>query len=903
MKTKKILLVDGNSLIFRAYFASAYTGNILRTKTGIPTNAVYSFVNMLSSLLNDNNYFDVIVAFDKGKKTFRHDKMPDYKAGRSKTPDELVSQFPIVREFLKEANISYFEIENIEADDIIGSIALKLFEEDSKFEIEILTSDKDMFQLINERTKILVPKTGVSDLLVFGEEELLEKWFVKPSQVPDLKGIMGDPSDNIKGVAGIGEKGAINLLQKYHSLEGVYENIDRITGATQKKLIDSKEMALLSKEIATIKKDVEIESFVCQQVALNIESIINFLNKYEMFSLVKRLSNRVNNINQVEKIKYQVLDKWDPQLEGKENAIIVELLDTNYHKSDIIGISISNEKGNFILNLSSANEVDLFNWDQPTLDEHFNQFLLNVNRKKYFYDFKAAVTALKRCNYQVSLDAIEYDLMLIGYIKDSSTKSTFSNHLRSIVGEFEIEEPEEVFGRGAKKTAFVEEDKKFEYLARKAEFLFKSKTIAFEFLESQNLMKLYEQIDLKFGKVLYAMEQSGVYINRQELELQTQNIKNKIELVENEILNEVSEFVESDFNISSTKQLKELLYNSLKLPDNSKGSTDRETLERIINLHPVVGMIISHRKFSKLYSTYLKGFEKYIFPDNKVHTIYNQTLTTTGRLSSIEPNLQNISIRDEDQKEVRKIFTCEPEWEYQSFDYSQIELRVLAQIAPEKNMIDIFAQKRDIHTEAARLIYNIPKDQEVNSEMRRTAKIFNFGIIYGLSDFGLSNDLNIPINQAKRFIEAYFQSFPDILVYKEKLIQQAKECGYVETIAKRRRYIYELLSSNYQVRQFGERAALNAPIQGSAADILKLAMINIDEQIKKHNLKSTMVAQIHDEIIFYVLKEESKFVKEIIIKEMGLALEKLFEIMNLQDKVAVELEISSSQGKNWFELK
>ncbi|AXK51379.1 DNA polymerase I [Spiroplasma alleghenense] len=904
MKNKKILLVDGNSLIFRAYFASAYTGNILRTKSGIPTNAVYSFVNMLSSLLNENDYYDVVVAFDKGKKTFRHDKMPDYKAGRSKTPDELVTQFPIVREFLQSANIAYFEIENIEADDIIGSISQILFKDNEEYLVEILTSDKDMFQLINSNTKILIPKTGVSDLLVFGEEELLEKWSIKPEQIPDLKGIMGDPSDNIKGVSGIGEKGAINLLQKYFSLEEIYNNIDEITGATQKKLIDSKEIALLSKEIATIKTDVVIQNFKCEKINLNIDAIIEFLNKYEMFSLVKRLSNRVNNINQEEKIEYQVLKNWDDKLECEENAVIIELLDNNYHKSDVIGISISNQNGNFVLNLFEQGDLNLFNWNEKKeIDEKLQKFLSDPKKIKYFYDLKSGTTALKNLGYLVNLESITYDLMLVGYIKDSSLKSTFSNYLRSILPEIEVVEPEDVFGKGVKKTANIDPEVKFGYLAKKSNALLKSKQPAYDFLNSENLMNLYENIDLKFAKLLFKMEQAGVYVNREELALQTNQIKLKIEQLENEIKDLVSGHVTEDFNIASPKQLKELLYINLKLPDYHKGSTDKEALEKLSHLNPVIEKIMQHRKFSKLYSTYLKGFEKYIFSDNKVHTIYNQTLTTTGRLSSIEPNLQNISIRDEDQKAVRKIFSSEPGWEYQSYDYSQIELRVLAQIAPEKNMLEIFSQKRDIHTEAARLIYNIGANETVSYEMRRTAKIFNFGIIYGLSDFGLSNDLNISIPQAKKFIEAYFKSFPDILIYKEKLVNQGKVNGYVETITKRRRFIYELMSSNYQVRQFGERAALNAPIQGSAADILKLAMININECIIKNNLKSQMIAQIHDEIIFYVPSEESEIVKKIVKEEMQSALSKLFEIMNFDNKVLVELEVSSSQGNDWFELK
>ncbi|AHI54088.1 DNA polymerase I [Spiroplasma sabaudiense Ar-1343] len=902
MKNKKVLLVDGNSLIFRAYFASAYTGNILKTKSGIPTNAVYSFINMLTSLLNQNDYFDVVVAFDMGKKTFRHEKMPDYKAGRSKTPDELVQQFPIVREFLTNANISYYEIENIEADDIIGTISSDLSKA-ADFEIEILTSDKDMFQLINHNTKILIPKTGVSDLLVFGENELMEKWSVTPGQVPDLKGIMGDPSDNIKGVAGIGEKGATTLLQKFHSLEGIYENIDEIKGATQKKLIESKEIAFLSKEIATIKTDVEIPQFDIKRINLNLDNIIEFLNKYEMFTLIKRLTARTDNINLEEKINYQILKKWDKQYNADNSAIIIELLDSNYHKAELVGIAISNEKGNFILELQNSQNQDLFNWQDSWIDEDFQELLLSNNLKKSFYDLKAAVSTLNRFGYQVNLAAIDFDMMLVGYIKDNSLKSTFSNYIRALNSDLEIPESEEIFGKGAKKSSAIADNIKNEYLAKKSSYLYQTKPKAFKFLEEEHLLELYNEIDLKFAKLLFEIEKAGVIVDKLELKKQTLKIQEKINILESEIRSLLGEHIESDFNINSPKQIKELLFDRLQLPDLNKGSTDRETLQKLVSHHVVIEKILDHRKFSKLYSTYLKGFEKYIFEDGKVHTIYNQTLTATGRLSSIEPNLQNISIRDDDQKEVRKIFISSPKSVFYSFDYSQIELRVLAQLAPEKNLIKIFNENRDVHSEAAKLLFKLTNEGEISAEMRRTAKIFNFGIIYGLSDFGLANDLNISIIDAKNLIKAYFDSFSDILPYKQKLISDVKNSGYVTTLSKRRRYIYELSSSNYQVRQFGERIALNTPIQGTAADILKVAMISINERLQELQFSSKMVAQIHDEIIFSVELNEEQEVVKIIEFEMKNALQKLIEIMDINDSVKVNLEVSSSKGKNWFELK
>ncbi|QHX36942.1 DNA polymerase I [Spiroplasma sp. BIUS-1] len=896
---KKFLLVDGNALIFRAFYSS-YGRATLTTKSGIPTNAVYSFINMLMNIIEKNDYFCVKVAFDKGKKTFRHDKLKDYKAGRAKTPSELVMQFPIVREFLTNANIEWFEVENFEADDIIGTISQTL-EADVDAETHILTSDQDMYQLISDKTFVLSPQIGTSDLMIYNREKLFEKWGVTPEQVVDYKGLRGDSSDNIKGVAGIGEKTAKELLQEFKTLENIYENINLIKGAKQAKLIAGKEDAFLSKEIATIHKEMVIDNISFDKTEIDFNGLRDFFIRYEMNSLLKKFSSKSEDKVEEFKLEYKVLNKWDSTFSDKENYIYLETLNDNYHTSDVIGISVVNNKGNFYYTFKSSEEISIFNWNESVLDEQFQSFLLNSNFKTY--DLKKTIVALKKMGYKINPDNFIYDMMIGCYVINSNIKSTFEQHVIMLDQSSEIKTFEEIFGKGVKRTQLIDEKVKMDYLVNKALIIKQHEQEVIKQLENNKQTSLYEKIELPFAKVLIDMEVEGIEVDRKELSEQEKNILEILTKLEIEIKDELKEYVDESFNIGSPKQLKELLFDKLKLPDYNKGSTDRETLDALEDKHPVISKIIAFRKYSKLYSTYLKGFEKFIHPDNKVHTIFNQTLTNTGRLSSSYPNMQNISVRDEEQKNVRKIFVTNEENLYLSFDYSQIELRVLADIVEEEKLIQIFSMKRDIHSEAARSIFDLEEDQEVSSEQRRVAKVFNFGILYGLSDFGLAKDLKISIPQAKEYIKAYYQGFPQILKFKEEVIKFGYEKGYVETLGNRRRYIYELSNSNYMVKQFGERAAVNAPIQGTAADILKVAMINVFTKLKENNFETKMVAQIHDEIILLVKKKELDQVKEMVLETMKDAYNNLLELSNKNRKALVELEINFSQANDWFGLK
>ncbi|ATZ21823.1 DNA polymerase I [Mesoplasma tabanidae] len=894
---KKILLVDGNSLLFRAYYASAYAGPILKTSNGLPTNAVYSFANMLTSLISDRNYYDVKVAFDKSKKTFRHDKLENYKAGRSATPEDLIPQFQIVREFLDSANILWWEKENYEADDLIGTMSKIIENHCEDFEVEILTSDKDMFQLITEKTKILLPKTGTSNLELFGVDELLQKWEVCPANVIDLKGLMGDPSDNLKGVEGVGEKTAIKLLKEYGTVEGIYKNIESISGKLQEKLINGKESALLCKEIATINCEVEIENLIFEPININLNGLINFLEKYEMFSLVKRLSNRVGMINKTddeglkEKISYKKLEEWNNDYSSEMNFIYIESIDENYHKGEILGIAISNEKGMFFLNKVKG-------------DKEFEQFLLNKDFRKATYDIKKTATLLKNSNIDFNYHSFIYDAMVAAYVLNPNITSRIQNLINIVQTHLFIEEDEIIYGKGAKQNKEIHIDVKADFIISKLEMLKVTYNLIIDKLKSEKQFNLYEKIELPLVEVLFEMEQKGILVDKLELDKQTARTLSLIENLEDKMRIILKDEIDENFNFSSPKQVKELLFGQIGLPSNKKQSTDKEALEKIVHLHPVINLLLEHRKLNKLYTTYLRGFEKFIFADNKVHTIFNQTLTYTGRLSSSEPNIQNISVKDELQKEARKIFISDIETKFYSFDYSQIELRVLAQLGEEDTLLSIFENDRDVHAEAAKKIFDLKNEEKITSDQRRIAKVFNFGIIYGLSDFGLSNDLKISIKEAQEYIKDYYNSFPKLMMYKNSLVKEATVNGYAETYANRRRIVSELLSNNFLVKNFGNRIAVNMPIQGTAADILKVAMIDIFDKFKKNNLNSYMVAQIHDEIIFEIFENEKVEAVKIVESCMKNAFKKLALLVEKdKNKVQIKLEVNMSKGKNWFELK
>ncbi|CEA11106.1 DNA polymerase I [Mycoplasma capricolum] len=911
MKTK-ILVVDGNSLIFRAFYATAYSPNtsLLKTKSGVLTNAVYSFINMLLSVIHQRGPYDhILIAFDKGKKTFRHDLLSDYKANRIKTPNELVEQFSIVREFLTKANIQWFEQENIEADDIVGSICKYAEKQFDDLQAEILSSDKDMYQLITNKAICLNPVQGVNELEEVDTNKLFEKWQISPNQVPDYKAIVGDSSDNLKGVNGIGQKGAIKLIQQYESLENIYNNLEQLKGAIKTKLEQDKKMAFLCKDLATIKTDVTLENFSFKKLDFNVDNIYEFLNKYEMYSLKKRFTNILNldfnpYQNKKQNLDVKIINSWSKDYEDSINYLYVESLEEDYHKDKIIGIGISNNKGNFYLDFKNkAQQLSFF--EDTTLsstDSLFEEFLNNPNLKKYTYDIKKTTYLLKNHKYNVLASNFDFDFMVACYSLNANVVSDLSNQIKLVDNLIELETIDQIFGKGVKKNPDIDLYIKSKYISKKAHLLKKYSDQLIEQLKQTNTYYLYLKIDHPLIEVLYDIEVQGILIDKEQLKLQTQQILKKINHIEWQMKILVAEEIDNNFNFSSPKQIQELLFDKLKLPNLEKGTTSKEVLEKLITYHPIINLLLEHRKYTKLYTTYLKGFEKFIFDDNKVHTIFNHTLTNTGRLSSSYPNIQNISIRDNEQKEVRKIFITNNNKTFLSYDYSQIELRVLAQMSKERNLINAFNQNADIHLQAAKLIFNLSDDQ-ITSEQRRIAKVFNFGILYGLTDFGLASDLNMNVNQAKQMIKDYYSAFPSLLDFKEKQVEIATNQGYITTLSNRRRYINELNSTNHNIRQFGKRIAVNTPIQGTASDILKVAMISIYKKLKEQNLDAKIICQIHDEIILEVDDNQLEQTKKIVVSELENALEKLFLDLNIKEQVVVKLKVGESVGKTWFDLK
>ncbi|QHX36099.1 DNA polymerase I [Spiroplasma sp. TIUS-1] len=892
---KKILLVDGNGLLYRAFHSSSYSQ--MKTSQGIPTNAVFTFINMLMNFINKGEYHNTVVLLDKGKQTFRHDKLESYKAGRKETPDDLKPQFAIVREFLKSSNIDHFEMSNYEADDLIGSLATKYCKD---FKIEIFSNDKDMYQLVNENTCVIKQKN--KETIIVDEKYLMEEMKLTPSQIIHYKGLCGDGSDNIKGVEGVGDKKATELLNEYGTIENIYANIENIKGKLNEKLIAGKESAFLSKDVATIKCDIEIPEYKNNEFNLDQDGLKSFLEKFEMKTLLKKYSFNeytklvIEPVTKIE-LNHQEIESWTSKYAQDENYIYLETLNDNYHDSPMIGVGIVNNTGGYFLDLEKAKnkEINIFNWQEGsfTIDENFQGFLLNSKFKTY--DIKKTIYVLNKLGYKTKNENFIYDAMIAGYVLDANIKpNIFALNEKFTTNE--IKNTEDVFGKGVKRSTMIEQSVKAEYMIECANVIRESENEIISLLKDKDQLMLYENIDLPFCFVLLEMEQNGVKIDKKELLIQTKATEEKIKNIESQIFAITDKVIGEKFNPGSPKQVSELLFNKLGLPNTSKGSTGKEALDVLYNAHEIVPLILQHRKYSKLYSTYLVGFEKYIEDDNRVRSIFNQTLTNTGRLSSSYPNLQNISVRDADQRQFRKIFVTDDNKIFMSFDYSQIELRVLAEVANEETLLNIFAKDGDIHTEAAKMIFNT---KEVSSDQRRIAKIFNFGILYGLSDFGLAKDLNISIPEAKQFIKNYYNTFSDIQSFKIGTLEEANAEGYVKMVSNRRRYIAELSSSNRMIKSFGERAAINAPIQGVAADILKVAMNEIFA--KKLNIK--FVGQIHDEVILELHENDFDEISKIVKLTMEEAFATLFAKLNINKKPKVKVEVKGSRGKTWFDLK
>lgn len=858
---KKVILVDGNNLLFRSYFATAYTGNTMRNSKGFPTNGLYGLVNMLNKIIREEKPEYMLVAFDKGK-TFRHEKYLDYKGGRNETPDDLKRQFSVAKKLVPLMGIKCFEIDNYEADDIIGTYS-KMALIDPEFETTIVSSDKDLLQLINEETEVKLLKQ--KDYIRMNEETFIDTYGIKPIRMIDLKGLMGDASDNIPGVKGIGEKTALKLLQEYDSLENVYDNIDNIKGATKQKLIDGKESAFMSKDIATIYNEVPV-TYSLEELKYDGPDVNGLREMYSELEFYSFLKDFKEEEKKEEKLEYKIIENIeDLKLKEKVSAYL-EISETNYHNADIYGMSLYDGENVYYVPFEVLKE---------------NKNILD-GKEIYTYDLKKMIVSLNK--YDIDIKNCTFDAMIAGYILNYNVKDDIAYLANTFNYDITLFD-------NFKKEKNMSTEALADLTVKKAKFIYDIKDEFINKMKEEEQLELFSNIEMKLSSVLASMEIEGVRVDTKVLDEMGENINKKLDELTSEIYNYAGE----EFNIQSPKQLGEILFEKLEIPYPKKKktsySTAREILDKIVDYHPIVEKIIEHRTLNKIYTTYIVGIKNCVKEDGKLHTIYTQTLTRTGRLSSIEPNLQNIPIRYKEGKEIRKAFIPEENSVFLSSDYSQIELRMFAHMSGEQNLIDAFKHHLDIHTKTAMDIYHVSKD-EVTKNMRRDAKAVNFGIIYGISSFGLAEDLGVDIKTAKKFLDNYLETFPGIKNYMDKVIKNAYETGYVKTIMNRKRKIDELYNTNHMIKVQGERMALNTPVQGSSADILKKAMIDIYNEFNRLNLKSKMILQVHDELIFNVKNDELEKVKEIVINFMENAY-----------KLNVPLEVDVEIGKNWYDAK
>lgn len=863
---KKIVLVDGNNLLFRSYYATLYTGNIMRNKDGFPTNGVYGFVNMINKIVNDEKPEYMMVAFDIGK-TFRHEKYERYKDGRKETPDDLKVQFPIAKKILAAMGIKYLECAGYESDDIIGTVSMWC-EKDPEYEALIVSSDKDLLQLISDETTVKLLKT--KDYIMMDRKTFNETYGFEPIHMIDLKALMGDASDNIPGVRGIGEKGAIKLVSEYTTIENIYANINNIKGATQTKLIEGKDDAYYSKDLVTIYREVPLDvSFDdLKYKNCNIEELTNIYKDLGFYSLLKKLDDVIEEDEKKEEHNsidnFKVITDINEVKINEETAIWLDTTIGNYHDAELLGISLYNNS------LAYYIPFDILKNNYNVLNTEFNLFT---------YDYKKLIVIFNR--YGIKVPKIGFDTMISAYLLNYETKDDIAYLANNMNFNIHIYDKKEV----------VSDEEASKRAILKAKFIYTSKKELYNKMKEEDTIYLFENIEMPLAKVLAKMEIEGIRVDKNILKEMGEEIKIKLELITKDIYN----YAGCEFNINSPKQLGEILFEKLNLPYGKKNksggyTTDADVLKKLVD-YPIVNCILEYRALTKLYSTYIDGMINCIREDGKIHTIYTQTLTRTGRLSSIEPNLQNIPMRSEYGRLIRKAFIPESNSVILSSDYSQIELRVFAHLSGVNDLINAFNEGIDIHTKTAMDIFKVPQEG-VTKNMRRQAKAVNFGILYGISSYGLAEDLGIPVKEAKEFINKYFDTYPGVRDYMDKEIETAKKNGYVKTIMNRKRVIDELKSTNYMIRNMGERMALNTPVQGSASDILKKAMIEIDEIFEKENIKSKMLLQVHDELIFNVYDDEIDKVKEIVYNTMT-------NVFDLKVPLDVDIEL----GNNWYEAK
>lgn len=873
-------MIDGNSLSFRAFYALP----LLSNKAGIHTNAILGFAKLLEKIIREEQPTHFLVAFDAGKTTFRHSKYSEYKGGRQKTPPELSEQFPYIRQLLDAYHIKHYELENYEADDIIGTLSKEADQND--FETIIVTGDRDLTQLATQNVTIYYTKKGVTDVDHYTPEFIAEKYNgLKPIQIIDMKGLMGDSSDNIPGVAGVGEKTAIKLLNQFDSVEGVYENIDKVSGKKLKEKLElSHEDALMSKELATINRHSPIEVTLSDTKLSDIKDNhekIELFKKLEFKQLLADIDNEVSEFEQEQKqVSFDILPTFEyVDFNHLDEAVIhFEIDGSNYLKDDILKFGFYDKERYIVVDADNIKDYpELIKW------------LENENSKKVVYDAKKTFVIAHRLN--ITIQNIVFDAMLASYIIDPSRTI---DDVYSVVTNYHqtyVKEDVSIYGKG-KKRQVPNAEILNTHIASITKSIDAVKPLMEKELESHQQMNLLKDLELPLARILSKMEEIGIYTDVNDLQRMQQELQEKLELLVQRIHDAAGE----EFNINSPKQLGVVLFETLKLPVIKKTKTGYSTavdvLEQLQNEHPIINDILEYRQLAKLQSTYVEGLQKVISNDKRIHTRFNQTLAQTGRLSSVDPNLQNIPIRLEEGRKIRKAFKPSSEDSViLSADYSQIELRVLAHITQDDSLKEAFIHGQDIHTATARKVFGV-EAEEVTDLMRRQAKAVNFGIVYGISDYGLSQSLNITRKEAKIFIDDYLASFTGVKQYMSDIVKDAKANGYVETLLHRRRYIPDITSRNFNLRGFAERTAMNTPIQGSAADIIKLAMVEFDKQVQHTSYKAKLLLQVHDELIFEVPKSE--------VEEFSLFVE---DIMEHALDLDVPLKVDSNYGPTWYDAK
>ncbi|OLN22662.1 DNA polymerase I [Domibacillus antri] len=872
---KKLVLIDGNSIAYRAFFALP----LLSNSKGVHTNAVYGFAMMLNKIVKDEQPSHILVAFDAGKTTFRHETYKEYKGTRQKTPPELSEQFSYVRELLKAYGIPYYELEKYEADDIIGTLSLDA--EKEGFVVKVYSGDKDLTQLATDKTTVCITRKGITDIEEYTPEHIQEKYGLTPLQIIDMKGLMGDSSDNIPGVPGVGEKTAVKLLKQFQSVETLLESIDDVSGAKLKeKLHEHKELALLSKELATILRTVPLDVTTDRLIyhGANEEQLYNLFRDLEFKTLLDGL-NRTEDEEEAADVSFEILTSPEPVHFEQADSLYVEMIDVNYHKSPVAAVAVSGQDGTYFMTGETA-----------LSSEAFKKWAEQESIRKTVFDAKRTVIAMRR--HGIELAGIEFDVFLASYLINPSESPEDFAAVAKLHGETGIASDETVYGKGAKR-ALPAESVYAKHVSAKAEALSRLDDTCRKELSENSQNELFDELELPLALILADMESQGVRVDMNRLEEMGVELKKRLDEMEKTI----HSLAGTEFNINSPKQLGVILFEKLGLPPLKRTktgySTSADVLEKLAPSHDIVQHILDYRQIGKLQSTYIEGLLKVADPaTHKIHTRFNQALTQTGRLSSTEPNLQNIPIRLEEGRKIRQAFIPEkPDSVMFAADYSQIELRVLAHISGDEKLIEAFRQDMDIHTATAMEVFHVDQDG-VTSNMRRQAKAVNFGIVYGISDYGLSQNLGIARKDAADFIDRYLNTYPGVKEYMENIVREAKEKGYVTTLLNRRRYIPEITSRNFNLRSFGERTAMNTPIQGSAADIIKKAMIDVAERLEKESLTSKLLLQVHDELIFDVPKEEIEAMERIVPDVM----ENAFEL-------DVPLKVDYSFGPTWYDAK